>query len=219
MVLEFVSDGRQRSAVRLNRVEIGLRRAEAHVEVFAPSGDGLDILDLHLGGAAAVVADAEEAHRVLNRLRLGGQRRLDLRLVHRRPAGIRAGDAEGEHAAAVRRLPPEGLRGQFLFVRAGAHKDVIVQPAFAEDLGQRAGVAEAVHAIGDARFHAQVFLHIRLAQQHLPDKRFPMRQVHIRLDHHAVDYMPAPLADELLDLRKERRVLLLDPLVDLRLAA
>ena len=101
---------------------------------------------------------------------------------------------------------------------AGAHKDIGVKAAAGEDLRQRPGVTERVHTIGDGRLDAQVTANSALAQQHLAHQRLPAWQIHVRLDDHAVDYMPASGGDQALDLSKHSPVLLFDPGVNLRLA-
>ena len=53
----------------------------------------------------------------------------------------------------------------------------------------------------------------------MADKGLTLGQVHIWLDDHPIHQVPAALPDELSNLFKQLRVLLLDPLVYLRFAA
>jgi hypothetical protein len=128
-------------------------------------------------------------------------------------------DAEGQDAAAVRALPPEELFRQSLFVRAGPHKDIGLETALLEHLGQGACMAEAVHAVSHGRLHAQSLAHVSLAEKDLAHDRLALGQVHIGLDDHAINDVPASLLDQRQNLGEEPGILLLDPFVDLRLAA
>ena len=217
--VELLGDRRPAVCRRAHRVEVGLRRAEADCDVVARRLEGVQRLDLGDGRPAAVVADAEEAHRVGKPGRLLFQRAVNVGRQVEGARAVAARDAEGHHPAAVGRLPPERLRHARHLVRAGPHEDIRVAAALAEDLRQRLGVAEAVHAIGHGRLDPQHVAHVRLAEQEVADERLPLRQVHVGLDDHAVDDVPAPLADARHDLGKERGILPLDPVVDLRLAA
>ena len=235
MELQLVGHDRQHVCLGADGGKKGVGPAEADLKIGAGVGVSVGasvrqvrmvlfrqrqhVFDLRLGRAAAVVAHAKEAHGGVEFGGLGGHGLQDVLLLVDVPGRVGAGDAEGEDAAAVGRLPPEDAGRQLLFVRAGAHKDVGVKAAPAQDLRERAGMAKGVDAVGDGGFDAQVGAHVALAEQHLAHKRLAGGEVHVGLDDHAVDHVPAAGGDRLLDLRKEGGVLRLDPGVDLRLAA
>ncbi len=217
--VELLGDRRPALGGRAHGVEIDLRRTEPNLDIVARRLEDVQRLDLRDGRPAAVVADAEETHRVGQFGRLLFQRAVNVGRQVEGARAVAAPDAEGHHPAAIGRLPPKRLGHARHLVRAGPHEDIRLAAALAEDLRQRLRVAETVHAVGHGRLDPQPLAHGGLAQQEVADERLPLRQVHVGLDDHAVDDVPAPLADARHDLGEERGILPLDPVVDLRFPA
>ena len=78
-----------------------IRRAEYRLDVLAFDGKAPDRFDVGLGGAAAVVADAVEAHQLVERRPELGYAALNLadQIARRRPVFI--GDPISEHSRKV----------------------------------------------------------------------------------------------------------------------
>ena len=122
-------------------------------------------LDLCNGRPAAMVAHTEKAHGIRQINRLGFHRPTDMVGQVSGAGAIAACDTEGRHAAAIWRLPPERLGHTRHLMRAGAHEDVCIAAALAENLRQRLGVTEAIHAVGHGRLHPQTLPHVGLGEQ------------------------------------------------------
>jgi hypothetical protein len=170
-----------------------------------------DAVEVRPGRPATVVADAVEHHqlrRVRRQLREG---LVDLVAEVGARTAVLVRDPVGEHARAVRRLPPEGRAGQRHLVRAGPHEDVRVDARPAQQFRQRGVVPEGVDVAADGRGDVELLPQVALGVQRLPDERLAAGQVAVRLDPPAADDLPAPVRDPLGDRVEQVRVVLLHP--------
>ncbi len=177
-----------------------------------------DTAQVLLRRAAAVVAHPVEEHQRLAGVVQFGRQDFHVVLQVAAPRGVRIGDAESQHAAAVVGLPPENPPGQLFFVRRGAHEHIIRHAALLEDLRQHAVVAETVHAVTHRAGQPKFLFEIALAVQPLAHERLARRDIAVRLDPPAAGQLPAPFGHPPAYLGEHGRVGLLDPLVKGRLA-
>jgi hypothetical protein len=214
VVLEFALDDRQTVPRVGHRVEVGAGRREDEPRAGKVAAVGQEPLDLDLGWPAAVVADAEETHGVLDALGHGGQGRLDVLAQVLAPEGVAAGDAESGHLGAVGAPPAEEARREGLLVRAWSHEDIRIHIRLAEPSRQVGVVAERIHIVADRRRCPERAAVVGLAGRQLPRHALGRREVAVRLDDHAADRLPAARADVGDDPLEECRVQALDLLVE-----
>ena len=168
----------------------------------------LDPLEVSVPRSAAVIACAEEHHRVAE---VGSLTPLD-QLVDELLADrhtVVARKAIDQHARPVGGFPPEAA----LIARCAPHRDVVLQPGLAEDLREVRVVPERVRRPGDVGVDAQPLARVALGHERLADQRLTAGQVHVGLGPHPPDDDPSPLADSLGDPLEKLRVEVLGRLV------
>jgi len=218
VLLQIAMHDRQRQVSGLDGAEERLRRTAHHARGVRVGVQAVDALDVGSGRAAAVIAHAVEAHKLVQRgLHLSGAA-ADVMIQLLAPGQVLERDAEGQHPRAVIRLPPEQAARQALLVGHGAQEGVVVQPALLEDLRQRPAVAEAVDVEADARRDAELLLEVTLPDQALADERLAAGDVAVRLDPPAAGDLPAPFGHALPDLLEHGRIGAFHPLVEGRRA-
>ena len=120
----------------------------------------------------------------------------------------------GEHAAAIRRLPPEELEGKLVgLVPRHLLGNEVVDPGTFVDLRQLPVVSKGIGVPADAHIDAEARLEVALADQQLPYLRFAIGHIKVRLYPHAAHHLPTAFLHPLLDPLELRRVFLLQPLV------
>ncbi len=211
----------QRRGVRLHRVEegpgVGEREPRAR-EGFAVAADPGRLAP---GRAAAVVADAVEAHHVIDpghRARERGPHLLRQVVVG---GAVGPGQPPREHAGArvAGRFPLEKCGGQRHLVRHRSHHDVAVVPRGAEESGQRGAVAEAVHVVSGGDLDSQLFPRVADPDLHVLPERRREGQVAVGLEVPAADDRPPAGGDVSADALEEAGVERLDALVEPRVPA
>ncbi len=133
--------------------------------------------------------------------------------------GGRRGDEVGEDFRAVGAAPAEGVVGQPVGVVPGhlaGHE--MGDARAAQDLRQRPGVAEDVRQPQEAGAPPELRLEGAHPIDQLPHQRLAVRHVGVGLDPHRAGRLPAPLGNARLDPRVELGLVLLDVIVELRLA-
>ena len=174
--------------------------------------------------AAAMVAEAEEAHRVVHAGRQFAHAFLDPLLLHRLLLTlgivIAVRDAEGGDDRPARlAAPAKEPRGQFLFVLLRTHHDVVRLAELAHDARQDGGVAERVDVVADRRKLPEARAKIIAPELDLFPESVGAGQVAVGLDPPAAHDLPAAGAHVRVDALEERRVDALDLVVGPRLAA
>ena len=164
MVLQIALINRQRVICRrTDGVEEAVRIGERkRMTCFRLVGQNL--LDVRNRRTAAMVADAVKHHEI-DRLSVGDVVAADEVAVIPHVAAVAADENTESRHLVIAAAPAEGrtLEGILFFFAFGrAHKDIIFDAAFAQQLRQRAVVAERVDVIagfdGDAEFFADIFL-------------------------------------------------------------
>ena len=180
---------------------------------------GEDPLDHRLRRAAAVVADAVEAHGVAE----GGVDAVDgdLHLAGEiGEVGDVAGlDAEGGDLGAAGALPAEDVGGEGDLVLFGPAEDVGLVAMFEEDVGQARGVAEAVDVVADPGRDAEAVAEVALAVDDLAVQVLGGRQVEVGLDELAAGDVPLAAFDQAADAGEQLGVEAFDLPVEPGLAA
>jgi len=126
-----------------------------------------------------------------------------------------------QHARAVQALPPEAvIRQVVVLVPADLDGEEVFQPGLLDQLRQRPGIAEHIRQPQHRRLcpRPEVLPKEAAAQQKLAGQRLRAADVAVGLNPHPTDRLPAPLGHPLPDGREQRRVVLPDKLVKLRLA-
>ncbi|OQA47328.1 MAG: hypothetical protein BWY52_00220 [Chloroflexi bacterium ADurb.Bin325] len=176
-------------------------RAHAHARqerrgVQQPRG-----LDVAGRAAAAMIARAED---VKPRMDAGRLRESDRRIRDVRGcdlAVVAGGILHGEHARAVRPLPPE--KGM---PPPRAAEVVVFDARLDEKLRDGGRVAEGVRLPADDRVHAEAGLVEAPGMEHLAGRRFAGRHVQVVLDPGVGGDLPATLRDALPDALEQRGV-------------
>ena len=165
------------------------------------------------GGAATAVAVAEGDERVRRARLVAEVRRRVVQLGRRDLRGVRVDGREvREDPRPVDALPGEAVVREGVGVVPG---DLLgeepAEPRTAGDLGQGAGVAEAVGQPHPVGLHAQLLREVARAVGELPDDRLARGHHGVGLDPHAADGDEPALADALQDAREELGLVLLEP--------
>ena len=191
-----------RSRLLGDRGEVGGGRREDQL-VAVEVAVGEDPFDHRLRRAAAVIADAVEAHGVAER-RVGAlDGDPDLAGEVGEVGDVAGDDAEGDDLAAADALPDEGVGGQRHLVLLGPAEDVGGVAVAGEDVGQRRGVAEAVDVVADARRDAEAVAEVALAVLDLAVEAGGGGQVEVGLDELAAGDVPLAALDQGADAGEE----------------
>ena len=195
-MLQLGGDAREAVALVGDRLEERLRRGEDQlVAVEVAVGD--DPLDHRLRRAAAVIADAVEAHGMPER-GIGALDGLaDLAAEVGEVGDIAGDDAEGRDLAAAGALPDEGVGRERDLVLLGAAEDVSRVAVAREDVGQARGMAEAVDVVADGGRDAEAVAEIALAVLDLAVEAGGGGQVQVGLDELAAGDVPLAALDQL----------------------
>jgi hypothetical protein len=98
-------------------------------------------------------------------------------------------------------------------VAAGPEKDVAIQPAQAQQLRQRAGVAERIDVVTYSRAATQQLEQFSLAVESMAGERFARGDVAVGLEPPAVDRHPLAAIHRRPDGGEQRRVVLGHPTI------
>lgn len=130
------------------------------------------------------------------------------------PAPVLERNVVGEHARPVIRFLPDEASRQSLLVGPGPHKDIGVQGALDQELGQGRMVPEAVDGKADVGPTIKLLLEVALRVERLADKGLAARDVTVGLDPPTAREFPSPLGHPSLDLLEHAGVDALYPGVE-----
>ena len=217
VVEEFPGHHRQLRAGAADRVEKGVGMAEPDFGVLAAALRE-EVVDFGAGGAAAVVADAAEAHDVADRRIDGGDHPFEVAGKVFGGGAVTLENAGGQQFRAVRGAPAEEFARQCFFLRGGAHHAIVDDPGFAGEVRQESAVAEAVHIVAGPDFDAEFFPEIRSAELVVPAVGFRRREIAVGLDVPAADHVETSGGDMAAQPLERGGIVPLDGLIEPRFA-
>ena len=166
MVLKFPAPAEQGQPLYRGEEGVGLGESD---RTAGGRNHGLQLAQLPHRRASSMVPHAKEAHHRYPRLPTQGLIRPEVRQCRGQPLPFPAKgtvgfpNAEGGYRAAVRAFPAEQGAGNVpVLVGAGAHKYVGFHAALAQELGQHAVVAEAIHVVAHLSHNAEFFAEVAL---------------------------------------------------------